>query len=569
MSRRTEALIALALVILVVAVYAPVRHFDFVQLDDPSYVTENPPVQGGLTLDGLAWAFTTGHSANWHPLTWISHMADVSMFGMASGPHHLVNLVLHAASTLLLFGVFTRMTGAAWRSALVAALFGVHPLHVESVAWVAERKDVLSTLFWMLTMWAYVEYVRSSPPRRTLFYALTLASFASGLMAKPMLVTLPFVLLLLDWWPLGRLASGPVGSEAAIPSRRRQDAGGRGAFRLPAGKSPKLSRGQMETPRTGPVAEVSTIPNRGLLSGEGETPRNTRGRLSETARPLVREKLPLFVMAAASSIVTVVVQQRGGAVSAVESESFALRVQNAVVSVAAYLRDTIWPAGLTIIYPFPASIPAWKVALAGIMLCAISFLAYRLARRHPWLPVGWLWYLGTLVPVAGLVRVGVQARADRYTYVPLIGVFIIIAWGGATLAARGRVLQRALPVAACIAVMACAVAAREQVGYWKDSVSLWTRATMLTLGVDAFEAHMSLGTSLGNQGRVDEARRHFAEAVHLRPQSDAAHYSLGLALAKTGRAADAAAEFNEALRLNPGHEAARRAAEELARRDRD
>jgi protein O-mannosyl-transferase len=503
MIRGRTILVVLALAALTVAVYAPVGHFDFVQLDDPAYVTENPNVLGGLTLEGLSWAFTTGHAANWHPVTWLSHMLDVQLFGVAAGAHHLTSLALHAANTLLLFGLLVLLTGALWRSALVAALFAVHPLHVESVAWVAERKDVLSTFFMLLTLWAYAGFVRHVGPAATaggatagrsrrVYYALMLVVFALGLMAKPMLVTLPFVLLLLDVWPLERL---------------------------------------------------------------------------NPAWPRVREKLPLFVMAAASSIVTFVVQQRGGAVTPFEVHPFSLRLQNAVVSVVAYLRDALWPAGLTVLYSFPSAVPPEQVAISLAVLAVVSLAAYRLARREPYLLVGWLWYLGTLVPVAGLVQVGVQARADRYTYVPLIGVFIMVAWGLAALVGRRPRLRMVVSAAAIGAIVGCAVTARVQAGYWTDSVALWTRATMITLHVDEFEAHMSLGTALGNQGRVDEAREHFAEAARLRPESDAAHCSLGIALARSGRLTDAVRELNEALRLNPGNQAARRALDGLSRRD--
>ena len=454
MSRRTTIAIAVGLAALVAIVYAPVRHFDFVQLDDPAYVTENPHVLRGFTLEGLRWALTTGHAANWHPLTWLSHMLDVQLFGLAPGAHHVTSVLLHLASTLLLFGLLARMTGAPWRSAFVAALFGVHPLHVESVAWVAERKDVLSALFWMLTMWTYVAFVRATPPgdsqaRRRGFYVLMLAFYALGLMAKPMLVTLPFALLLVDWWPLGRF------------------------------------------------------------------------RRSKTW-PLVREKLPLFCMAAASSAVTVLVQQKGGAFSTLESNPFSLRLQNALVSAVAYLRDLVWPGGLTVIYPFPDAIPAWQTAGACVVLGGLSLIACRLARRHPYLPVGWLWYLGTLVPVLGFVRVGLQSRADRYTYVPLIGISIAIAWGGAALAARARMPRQVTPIAAAAAILACALVARTQVGYWQDNVSLFTRATVLTLHVNEYDAHMSLGATLAGQGRMDEALRHFTEAMRLQPDSDEA-----------------------------------------------
>ena len=362
-SRLPTVVCAIALVALTLAVYAPVRHFDFVQVDDPLYVAENPNVLSGLTTDGIAWAFTTGRAANWHPVTWLSHMLDVQWFGVAPGWHHVTSLLLHALNTLLLFGLLVRLTGARWRSAFVAALFAIHPLHVESVAWIAERKDVLSTLFWMLTTWAYVEFVRASEPpsplpagaptaRRTrvVSYVLVLVFFALGLMAKPMLVTLPFVLLLLDIWPLGRLPAG------VAPRAAKAGAGAR--------------RGKGRTASVAGPAKVAVWP---------------------AAWPLVREKLPLFLMAAASSIVTILVQESGGAVTTLEVDPFGLRLQNALVSVVLYLRDAAWPANLALLYPFPASVPAWQVTAAIVVLAAISFLAYRTARTQPYLPVGWLW----------------------------------------------------------------------------------------------------------------------------------------------------------------------------------
>lgn len=519
MNRKTTISIVLALAALTIAVYAPVAGFGFVQLDDPAYVTENAQVLRGLTADGMAWAFTTGEAANWHPLTWLSHMLDVQLFGVTPGAHHLVGAGLHLLNTLLLFGLLVRLTGARWRSALVAALFAVHPLHVESVAWVAERKDVLSTLFGLLAMWAYVSYVKTPDWRR---YAALLVLYALSLMAKPMLVTLPFLLLLLDWWPLARLQQ--TATPAAPAARRRK---GRPAPARPAGP--------------------------GLLS---------------RAWPLVREKLPLLALAIASSIVTVIVQQRGGAVSTLQTFPFGLRLQNAVVSVVAYLGSALWPRGLTVLYPFPESVPGWQVAGALAVLGAVSLIAYRLSSRQPYVCVGWLWYLVMLVPVAGLVQVGLQARADRYTYLPLTGIFIMVAWGGAALVERRPVLRAVAAGTAAAAVAACAVAAWTQVGFWTDNVTLFTRATMITLNVDEFEAHMSLGTSLGNQGRIDEARQHFSEAARLRPQSDAAHCSLGLALARTGRLDEASREFIEALRLNPANQTARRASDALLGRSR-
>jgi hypothetical protein len=506
-----QIIIALALAALTLAVYAPVRHFDFVQVDDPLYVIENPNVRGGLTMDGIVWAFTTGRAANWHPVTWLSHMLDVQAFGVDPGWHHLTSLLLHVANALLLFGLLFSLTGA---------LFAVHPLHVESVAWVAERKDVLSTFFWLLTTWAYVGFVRG---RKTVLYGLMLVLYALGLMAKPMLVTLPFVLLLLDVWPLERLRlAGPATAKAA-----------------PGGHRPKARRAAAQSE---------------AMTG-----------FTAAAWPLVREKIPLFVMAAASGIVTVMVQASGGAVTGLGVDPLGLRIQNALVSTVLYLRDTFWPAGLTMLYPYPTSLPAWQVTGALAVVVGVSWLVWRQRQTRPWLLVGWLWYLGTLVPVSGIVRVGLQARADRYTYVPLIGFFIIMAWGVAALAERRPRLRPAVAAAALVAVLGCAWVARAQAYFWEDNVALWTRATMQTMNVGEYAAHMSLGTALGNQGRLDEAAEHFAAAVRLRPRSDAARLNLAIAFGKLGRTNDAARELDEALRLNPGNETAARLKAELRR----
>jgi protein O-mannosyl-transferase len=529
------AALALALVALTVAVYAPVRHFEFVQLDDPLYVVENPNVRGGLTLEGVAWAFSTGRAANWHPVTWLSHMLDVEWFGVDPGSHHVTNVAIHAANALLLFGLLVALTGARWRSLFVASLFAVHPLHVESVAWIAERKDVLSTLFWMLTIWSYAAYaarstgsaarlrrVSGSAERhaggssagRRVFYALTLVFFALGLMSKPMLVTLPFVLLLLDAWPLGRLRIGDDSPRQPATGARR------------------------------PKGRTSGAPTAGA-------------RGWSDAWPLVREKLPLFALAAASSLVTIMVQESGGAVTAMAGDSIWLRIENAIVSTVLYLRDAFWPVDLSILYPY-AAIPAWQVASAAAVIAGVSWLAFARRRTQPWLTVGWLWYLGTLAPVSGIIRVGLQSRADRYTYVPLVGVFIMAAWTLARVADRTPRIRPLAAGLALAAVLGCAFTARAQVLHWKDSAALWTHATMLSLHVDEFDAHMSLGTTLGNQDRLDEALQHFAAAVRLRPRSDAAHLNLGLALAKQGRKDEAAREFDEALRLNPDNETAAR-----------
>jgi tetratricopeptide (TPR) repeat protein len=485
----TVLVLAIALTIATIAAYAPVRHHDFVQIDDPAYVSENPHVAGGLTADGVRWALVSSHAANWHPLTWISHMLDVELFGLDAGAHHLTNLTMHVISTLLLFGWLVRTTGAAGRSAFVAALFALHPLHVESVAWVAERKDVLSTLLLMLTLWAYLPYVRAAAqgdrPRRLRWLVVVASVFGLGLMAKPMLVTAPFLLLLLDAWPLGRVSLGS-----------RIDAW----------------------------------------------------------RPLVVEKLPLFALVAVSSVLTFAAQQRGGAMAELTRVPLLLRLENAVVAYVAYLAKMLWPANLSVIYPLPEAIPLWQVALALLVLAAITALAVRAAARRPYLIVGWLWYLGMLVPVIGIVQVGVQAFADRYTYVPLVGVFIMIAWAAGDLAARAgaRVRPVVLGVPALAIVLACGVLTRQQVGYWRSSVTLWQHALSVTLGADRYDAHMELGRVLLPLGRRSEAIEHYANAVRLRPDSAEAHHQLGVLLLDEGRTAEAIAAFREAVRLAPG-----------------
>lgn len=458
--------------------YSPVARHDFVNFDDPQYVSENANVSGGFTWHGVSWAFTTGHAGNWHPLTWVSHMLDVQVYGLNAGAHHVSNVVLHIASSLLLFGLLYRMTGALGRSGFVAALFAVHPLHVESVAWIAERKDVLSTLFWMLTIWAYLAYVRHPRPGR---YLAVVLLFALGLMAKPMLVTLPFVLLLLDFWPLGRFAAGA-----------------------------------------------------------------RSGRLQ-----LILEKTPLFTLAIASSIVTFAVQQQAGAVKGFDALPLGRRVANALVAFVTYVWQTLWPTRLAAVYPYPASVPGWWVIAAIVGLTAVSALAIRARRRQPYLLVGWLWYLGTLVPVIGLIQVGSQPTADRYTYVPLIGLFIIVAWGVPDLLVRWPPRTIALPAVAALVISACTITARSQVRYWESSTTLWEHALNVTTA--NYRAHNNVGHALATQGRLREAIPHYAEALRIKPDYAEAHNSLGLALAGQGRVGEAIAHYGDALRLVPAY----------------
>lgn len=466
---------SLGLIVFNLVVYASVSHHDFIRFDDPGYVTENPHVSSGLTRENVLWALTTGYFANWHPLTWMSHMLDVQVFGMNAGPHHLVNLFLHIAGTVLLFGLLHWMTGALGRSAFVAALFAVHPAHVESVAWVAERKDVLSTVFWMLTICAYVAYIQRPGKNR---YALMLVFYALGLMSKPMLVTLPFVLLLLDLWPLCRAAT--------------------------------------------------------LMD----------------LKQVVAEKIPLFVLAGASSMVTFLVQRQAGAVQTVNRLGFDFRVGNALRSYAAYIGEMVWPANLGVFYPYPKTLPAGQVAIALIVLIAITAIVL-MYRRQRYLMVGWFWFLGTLVPVIGLVQVGEQSMADRYTYIPYIGLFIMVAWGMKDLLSRWRNRATVLTAAAAIVILACVGIARSQVDYWKDSVSLWQHTVDVT--TDNYTGENNLGFDLKQAGKLDEAIAHFQKSIKIKPNYSLALANLGVALFERGRNDEAIVQLREALEHQHGH----------------
>lgn len=476
-----------------VLLFLPVAGHEFISLDDGLYVTGNPVVQGGLTPDGFLWAFRTFHASNWHPLTWLSHMADAELFGLAACSHHMVNVVFHAANAVLLFWVLGRMTGALWRSLLAALLFAVHPLHVESVAWISERKDVLSTFFGLLAILQYARYVERRSAAR---YAVVAACFALGLMAKPMLVTLPFVLLLLDYWPLNRFPAGGTGTAA------------------PGGFLEPLSR-------------------------------------------LLLEKAPLFLLAAASCVVTYLAQQRGGSVGPQELYPLPLRAANALVSYGIYLRQTIWPARLAVIYPYAhGSFPAWKAAGAGILLAAVTAGTVRFGRRLPHLPVGWLWFLGTLVPVIGLVQVGNQLHADRYMYLPSIGLFLAFAWSLPD-PAPGRIPWSRIGAAAAGAwVLGLAAVASADLGYWRDSETLYRRAMDVTEGNWLARKYLGIavynrGAALGNSGRPDEAVARFEEALRVYPEYELAHYSLGVTLGRMGRTEEGVEHFRKAIRIDP------------------
>ena len=487
---RTEIAIAAALAIVTLAIYAQVVGHQFITLDDPTYIRENPMVNRGVTLGGVAWAFTTFYATNWHPLTWISHMLDCQFFGMNAGHHLLVNVLIHATNTLLVFWFLLRTTHARWPSALVAALFALHPLHVESVAWVSERKDTLSTFFGLLSLIAYVRYAKAPSISR---YAWVAIALALGLLAKPMLVTWPFVMLLLDYWPLGRLA-GPM-----VKEHRR------GA----------------------PHKEAAT----GIAS-------------------LVWEKLPLFALVAASAIITFVAQSQGGAVRTFTDAPITLRLSNALVSYVKYLLLTFWPNDLAVYYPFAwAGIPAWQIIGAALLLLGITAFCFSQRKIRPYLIVGWLWFLGTLVPVIGLVQVGGQIMADRYFYVPSIGLFIAIVFGLADIAKSWRVaplLSRGITVGVLLIL---ATLMNAQVQRWRDSFTLFEHTLAVT--PPNLRAENSLALAMGASGRYDEAAAHFEKTLQIDPNFYDGLVGMGVTRAFQGRMPEAIGYFQAAIRSQP------------------
>lgn len=475
--RQASLLICFGLVFVTFAAFEPIRHNDFVSYDDAMYVTENPSVNEGFSVESVLWAFTTTHASNWHPLTWLSHMLDCELFGLRPFWHHFVNLLFHTANTVLLFWVLARMTGEVWASAFVAALFAVHPLHVESVAWAAERKDVLSGFFWMLGMLCYVRYVERPGAAR---YMVLLLVFALGLMAKPMVVTLPFVLLLLDYWPLNRL------------------------------------------------------------------------RMSTTLR-LVGEKWGLFVLAAASCAVTYIAQETTGATEMVAGLPLSIRAGNAFVSYVVYLWRLVYPRALAVLYPHPGtSLAMWQVIGSAVVLALVTAgTIYFAGRGKSYAAVGWLWYLGTLVPVVGLVQVGRQAMADRYMYLPSIGVFIILAWGMAELLGRLFYRKVVLATAAFVVLGVSVLCTRVQVGYWQNDLTLYRRALAVTEN-NAF-MHYSLGDALRQAGRLEEAVKEYRAALRIEPGHTRSHGNLGNALYLLGRVDEAIEHYRRAVEADSNY----------------
>jgi len=468
------------------ALYNPVNRHPFVNYDDDRYVTENPHIRNGLSWDTVSWAFTAEEQGNWHPLTWLSHALDYQLFRQNATGHHFTSLLIHSANAVLLFLLLTYATGRLGPSLLVAALFALHPINVESVAWVAERKNVLSTFFFFAALAAYCWYARRPDWRRYLAFA---GLFALGLMSKPMVITLPFVLLLLDFWPLGRIQGFPAG--------------------------------------------VLSVPQ------------------SPLSRLLV-EKLPLLVLSAASAAITMRVQQAGGAMRSTAQFSLGVRLENAVVAYAMYLWKMVWPSHLAPLYPHPGdSLSAWQVTLSALVLLAVTVVVLRFRSRR-YLLTGWLWFLGTLVPVIGLVQVGDQAMADRYAYIPLIGIFIMLAWGAADLADLLHIgLSARMIPAACI-LLALAFATHRQLGYWSSNYELWTHALAVT--DKNFIAQNNLGGALLLLGKPDEAYAHFQAAAEINPNDPMSRSNLGAYLQEHGKLSEAMAQYDRSISLtsDPG-----------------
>ncbi|MFV9644564.1 MAG: tetratricopeptide repeat protein [Desulfobacterales bacterium] len=466
----------------ILIVYCQAIHLDFNNYDDNLYVTENQQVQAGLTVGGLYWAFTTGHASNWHPLTWLSHMLDCELYGLNPMGHHWTNIQIHLTNTLLLFFILQYMTGAIWRSGFVAALFALHPLHVESVAWVAERKDLLCAFFWMLSVWAYLRYIIKPT---TVRYILLIIFFICGLMSKPMIVTLPFTLLLIDFWPLSRLTS-------------------------PAHKEP--------------------------------------ASYCQTFISLVRGKIPLFALSAISSIITVIFQQHGKSIISLDFFPLSMRIANALISYLKYIEKMIWPVNLAVFYPYQKW-PAVEVILSGSLLLCISALVILASRGRPYLTTGWLWYLGTLVPTVGLVQVGLQSMADRYTYIPLIGLFIIVVWGISDISSRWRRQNILFPLLSSIIFVSLMICTYFQVHHWKNSITLFTHALNVTR--NNYIALCNMGQALEIQGRFDEAIPHYYKALEINPNYVDAYNNIGVALARKGDVKNAINHYYRALQINP------------------
>ena len=494
---RPELIVCLILTVITIAAYWQVSGYDFVGFDDNTQIVANSYLHKGITTKTIAWAFGFESSTYWHPLTWLSHMLGFQLFGFRPGMHHWINLLFHISNTLLLFLILKRMTGAFWQSAFVAGLFAIHPLNVESVAWVAARKNVLSTFFWMLTMLAYLGYTERPGAFR---YLLVFMALALGLMAKPMLVTLPFVLLLMDYWPLGRLRFN--------------------------------QHSENNNSATGQPVYSAHQPLPGFY--------------------LVLEKIPLLVLSAISVYLSSLSIQHLDISVPTAAVPIKLRIANAFISYVSYIKKMVWPSKLAVLYLYPEAIPLWQAAGACLLLGGVSFIVLRNVKLKPYLTVGWLWYLGTLIPVIGLVQGGLwPAMADRFVYVPLIGLFVMIAWGIPDIAVLRRYGKLILGISAAGVLIVLTICTWLQAGHWRSSLDLFGRAVNVT--ARNWLAHNNIGTAKYNQGKIDEAIEHYKAALSIKPDYVTAHYNLGNAYLNQGRMDEAVSHFRDALKIKPEH----------------
>jgi tetratricopeptide (TPR) repeat protein len=501
---KLKVMLSVLLVIFSLALFSQTARHQFINFDDPGYVLKNPVVRNGLTFSGVVWAFTSTAMSNWHPVTWLSHMLDVQMFGLDPTGHHLTSVLLHAIAALLLFLFLEGITGFLWRSFIVALLFAVHPLHVESVAWVAERKDVLSCIFWSLTLIFYAAYVKKPGAS---FYILSLLMFFLGLMSKPMLVTIPVIMLLLDYWPLNRFPS-------KVP-----------------------------------------YPLEGEAQGGGEVADGQTRLHAPEILLLLKEKIPFFLLSVLSAIVTIYGQHKGGAMATLVKVPVAARIENALISYIKYIALMFWPHDLAILYPFPKDISFWQAGGSAILLALITFAVIRYRTKFPYLVTGWFWYLVALIPVIGLVQVGGQALADRYTYIPYTGLFIILCWLLPDLMGKWRYRTVALGALSVAAILISSIITWRQVTYWKDDISLYRHTLAVT--TDNYLILNNYGIALDQRGDLTGAYGMFQETIRVNPRSAMAYNNLGALYVRWGNFADAANCYSRALEISPNYPFAR------------
>ena len=479
--------VSLFLILSILTVYGQLHDYPFITLDDPTYVKDNPHIRDGMTVKGIYWSLKSVYASNWHPLTWISHMMDVELYGMDAGRHHMTNTIIHILNSLLLLFTLNRFTGRLWPSSVVAALFALHPINVETVAWVAQRKTLLCFFFWLLALRSYYGYVQRPQTGR---YVLVLLFFILGMMSKPAIVVFPFILMLLDYWPLARYQSHK------------------------SAHKPGMAMGLI-----GPIAAS------------------------------VKGKIPFFVITVAGCVLTYVVQKSGGAVTALDILPLNVRIANALLSYAAYLGKAFWPHNLAILYPYPDAIPVWHLAVSTVLLGFISLWAIKTIRKHPYVIVGWLWYLLILVPVIGIVQVGIQAMADRYASIPLVGIFIILVWGVSDVSSDWDHRKTKLGVLAIIPLLFLMATTWKQAQTWRNSVTVFRQA--LSVSADNYSALNNMGFAFSSQNRIDDAVKYYSMALRINPDFEDARFNLGVALFLQGKYGAAIEQYTRALQLNP------------------